>query len=413
MHIRETNLSPDRVLTSDAEPSVRIERAEQVDGAVRYTVSSGVALEREAIAAIASVPIGQHPVAWQDVMAGFKAITYPSRRVRRQEKIAKKILDGFSLKDIQPVTRELANVLDRNQDYRETKVNIPVLTSYAEAHAYVLELIETLPAHRYTAILKSFEDDPRVLAALSRIVESREMSLEEIGLQVITGIDETQSQRTEQRAIFDISDPHAQMDMEQYVLQDKLYQIDRPAQFDGSQLSGGSKQDGIYVRKDDVPDHLKIDGALRQNVDISVGAKLMDTDKATGLDRYRVSFRKQSVRFIATPELVWETRQHEDGSKHRQLIFETHAPEYSVFSGTVRQRSCLAGAALFAAVNAETIDYAKALRKITPRNHHMGRAKVGLWPLVARFKENDLLDHPYIEMVEDQNHASPSWQDIL
>jgi hypothetical protein len=413
MHIKETNLNPDRILTSDAEPSVRIERTEQFDGAVRYTVSSGVILEREAIAAIASSPIGQHPAPWEDVMAGFKAITYPSRRVRRQEKMAKKLLDRFSLKDVQPATRELAHVLERNQDYRETRVNISVLTSYQEARAYVLELIETLPRHRFAAILKSFEDNPLVFTELSRIVESRDMSLEEIGLHVVTGIDEAESQRIEQRAIFDISGPQAQLDMEQYMLEGELYQTGQPAQFDGLLLSGGSRQGGVYVRQDDVPDHLTKGGVLKQNVDMFVGGQLRDSDKATGLNRYQVSFREQSVRFVATPELVWETREYDDGSKRRQFIFDTHAPEYSIFSGTVRQRSCLAGAALFAAANAETIDYAKALRRITPRNHHFGRGSAGLWPLVARFKENDLLDHPYVEMVENQSHESPSWQDIL
>ncbi len=413
MFKRENTFHPrHNILSSDQEPMVKVSQSEGVDGSTRYSVSSDVLLERDGIAAILAHPLGEYPADWREVGSGLRDLTYPSRRVRRLYRFGRKAALLTPFEEVKPVARELAVVLDRNQDYTSTQKNMPVFTDYKQARDYITERMSILPPGRFTALLKSSIGDKQIFDELQALVQPPVASFDNLELQYLVDTSADEMQQMHQRSILAISNPRALSDIEQHVLEDELYATGLPAQFDGEQLIGGSRGQGIYIRREDIPAHLKSRDGLKSGFSLSLGPQLPDPDKRTGLDRFRVTFREQSARYVATPELTWETKRLEGGKVARRLVLEERDIETNEHTGIIRQRSTLAGAALLAAASTDKMGYDKVLARATPRHVNLGLARAGFWPLLAHYRENALLDHEYIRAVEAELAAPSPWSGL-
>lgn len=401
MRIPEKSFGTGLVLTGENGGFVEGERADDSDGTRHYRLTSTIGIGREAIGAIVAYPLGVDEPHWQHVRDGLKDLSYPSRSVQRLARAAKQ---ANQLHEVKGAAGELANTLDHNQNYHATQARVPVF-SYGEAAAHASSLIAEQDDGRFERLVKSYSGDMHIHDALRQLRERhRTSSREAQQLLAITGMSGDEQAEMTKRAIVESLDPRAYNDLVAWAFEGHLYtRFPEPPSYDGARLTSDK---GVYVLSEDIPPNIQSDRATH----IVVGTRLRDADKRRSLPRHAVEFHTQSPRHVAAPLLAW--RVGPNGA--RAFEFPTSSHEHNSFTGVVIRPSSIAGAALFASARAAGIEYSQRLEKVFGNSRHMpwrrtslSPSSAGLWPLVANYRQDELLEDDYIVHAERALDTAP------
>jgi hypothetical protein len=395
----EASLSNFPVLGHAQAPYVRAVRTEDSDGVVEYSIQGQVAMERDAINAVMRTPLNlQDNSNWFDVRDGLRDLSYPAKHIRSLARVASLT---SHLDSIAVAAKQLADVLDNNQDYRARSANIPVFT-YPEAHRYTTDqIIGESNERRLLLMIKSLGVNPELSKKLSRALNSNVLQAGENvrQLQEMTAFTDKELTEMQNLAIIDQIEPRVIAELIERIQSSQFSVFKRTASFDEKHLSGGTSDPDVYILDEDVPVGMK----RGENVYVAVERKLRDKDKKRNRERYRVTFRSQSPRFVTVPRITWRS---EDGV--RRLVLSGN-PWQESRGGVVVRPSSIAGAAIAACVLGQNIDYADRLDRVlgnSPFRKHKNKelppSAAGLWPLVATYRQDALLSNPYFESVEKE-----------
>ncbi|MFY9227987.1 MAG: hypothetical protein WAO28_01515 [Candidatus Microsaccharimonas sp.] len=401
-NINESRVTGKHLLTSTDQPRLRIDRDFLEGGVTQYTVDAPIPLERPAINALMRMPFGIDGERWTDVRDGLQDIAYPSRRVRR---MARSSVMATHLSSVRFAAWQLADVLEQNQDYRTQTANVPVFT-YGQAQTFSYDMLVNTHPHRLINMMKSVGVDPKLARAFFGKELQSIFGVAE--LEALTGIEDSgdDPEHVLSDAMIEATQARYIVELMHRVQEDEFAGFVRRTTVSEDGLHFGNDDPVAFIRRRDVPvgiipesasdDSDELNNAIMLDTKVDIGPVLRDTDRATGLERHRVTFSKQADRHVAWPRLVWQ----KNVEGERRLVFPSSKYETNT-PGVVRTNSLL-GAALVASVIGQDIDYQQELRRISHvRKGELPRSYAGLWPLVSYFRQEQLMKDPYFETIED------------
>lgn len=394
----ELALAGQRVITS-AEVSHISASSWRVDDDTRvYALKGDYLLNRSTLNAIMRTPISEPGDDWREVQGGLRDLSYPSRLVK---KIGRKTFWAQHLQEIRQPARELADVLERNTPEKVTTANIPVFR-HGESHRYVLDNLKTVDSRKLLQLMKGFDFNPETARKITHLIGAWP------GNDSIGALDDPQAilnnRALEQEIINDVivaeSEDRTLIEL-LYFLQDKWFVGFREqAKYVEGHLAGGARDYSVYLRTQDVPGGVSLDDSK-----VMIGPRLRDNDRRSGLPRYKTHFIEDDTAVFARPLLVWA----KTGGRRSFLIpsqqFDVpEKDEQGDSKGVATRLNALAGAAIAASVLGREINYSDALdaviadSRVDPRRVH----RAGLWPLVLRHREDELLSLPYFKKIEQR-----------
>lgn len=394
----ELALAGERVITS---PEVAHVSASSwaIDPATQaYAIKGDYLLNRDTINAILRAPIGEPGDDWQEVQSGLKDLSYPSRLVK---KIGRKAYWTTHLQSIRQPARELADILEQNTPQKVTTANIPVF-KHGQSHRYVLDNLKTIDSRKLLTLMKAFNFDPRTARGISQLIGNwpAQDSTETSGQSGDIFTNHVLEQEIVNQVIVAESESRTLIEL-LYFLQEKWFVgfVEHPHYREGH-MAGGAGEYSVYVRSQDVPLGVSLDDS-----EVHVGPRLRDDDKKSGLPRYKTHFIEENQAVFARPLLVWQkTPNGRSFVIPKQKFDEPLQFEKQNFKGPTSRLNALAGAAIAATVLGSYIDYPETLNTVlsdtlldTDRVH-----RAGLWPLVLRHREDELLSSPYFQKIEQK-----------
>jgi hypothetical protein len=432
--IPEKSLVERHVLSSKAQPLLRIERVVKSDTVTEYSAISDVMIDRDGITSIMTWPLDVIDADWRDVRSGLKDIAYPSRKIR---KLAKAASLGIELGQVRHCARELAWVMDQNKDHHTYSANVPVL-SYAEAHKRTTsDIISGNVYNELFDIFRSISADtitPELVDRITSMVDP--VSLESFDstelVRELTKFSKDELHQAQNLAVIDSVEqlqPGLFVELIERIKSQTFRQFNRSVGIHNGELVGGSYGQETYIYVDDVPHGVRFDididrGTISDpRVHVTVGPTLRDKDRRTGLDRHKVEFHTRAPRVVAQPRLVWQSVRSESGDVTRTMMMPTSSREKPRSSDmVVRQPSAIIGAAVIACTLGQDIkltpeapptavEYAYELHRLYG-NHgsrrqshvHVPRSSAGMLPVVLTYQQEALMaQHSgYFEALEDR-----------
>jgi len=397
MSVDEIRAGGSRVISNDEWPLVRLDITRPLPGIEQYSVRGLVPLQREALASLLQSPLGETQASWPDVHRGLRAVVSPSRRVKAMTRSAL-MLEQYQ--EVKGSAWELAEVFANSTDYQTVTANVPVFT-YAEAQQYIITtLFQQISEKKLPMILKDLdmEDDQkrRLQVALPRFLQTPEAVRE---LEEVTGMFGGEESLLDYGDSFDFMESKLIVELVHRWQAKYFVGFKEEARFVDRQLVGGSNKPTVYIRNQDVPYGVLRDdeqGAAISSDGVILSPILPDADRQTGLDRRRVTFVSDATRHVALPLLTW--RKDQDGN--RNFEFQGSKLEQKPEYDDLIRPSTLAGVALAASRVGllKGIDYRGALTKLGSR--YASFDDTGLWPLVATYRQEDVLGDSYFEQIE-------------
>ncbi len=379
------------VIANPNNPRVRIESERLETGSTIYSVTSPIPLGRAAIAQLLCFPLGEAPD-WKHAMRGLRDISYPSRSIA---KLHQSPTSRRRLGALRPASKELALILERNQDYEERAVKIPV---FSDGQAI-----------EYTEAQLSKKNPVDVMKLLTRVDESSDtyrrlelLSATSPDETMLPIIDEETQYEIQNRAMLDEVSGLARVDAVHGLLDEIFTGLREEPTLDGVRILGGGFDSSVLVRTEDIPEYLR--GRNTNNVRVMLGSELRDADRKTGLARRRVTFlSRRDGAFVAQPRISWT--KDADGVT-RRFIFPTSQNERSLLHPIIARSSSLLGAALVANRfgSAYDIDYNDELERLTRQQSKYAAplARAGLLALVLHAKQERILGDSYFTAMEER-----------
>jgi hypothetical protein len=380
---------------------IHINREQIGEKSHRYTVTGEIALERQAIAAIMTTPLGYGDADWVEVREGLRDIAHPSKRVKA---LARGLL-ASSLRDVAPASRQLADILRDNQNQRNQTANVPVF-SYFQSYDYTVdEVRKRLETKKLLAYLKNIGISQASSAQFNQLtISDTPGSAEAVALQRLIGYEDEELLEMLNSAILDTVDSRVEAELLSRLQELTFKGFRQQAQFVGSHLEGGGRNYEVYLRNQDIPENVleRLDSTK-----VSIGALLRDIDRKTQQPRHKVTFSTQAPRVIAHPQIVWESH---NGKRTFKFPTNSYTEELPYGENRIVRRSSILGAALVINYLADVkgIDYAGELEARKRKAHRMQRVRAGedslhsagLLPLVMTHQQAELLDDEYFSSIE-------------
>ena len=274
--------------------------------------------------------------------------------------------------------------------------------NYAEAQQYATNVLYNKTSERKLLLmLKSLGLDTAFASHLYAIIGNATQTTEGVKeLESITGMDLSDRTSAQIEAMLSQVNSHYATELIHRLQYELFVGFPEQAHLEGGQLVGGSNDLTVLLRESDIPVALPNDftnvSVDAPKVGVTMSSELRDKDRKTGLSRRRVTFYTEIERQVATPLLAWRTQKGK-----RQFIFPVSTFE-TQRRGVIRPSSLLGVALAAKALGSETgVDYNHALQKRLKRAPaSLGRA--GLFSLVASHKQEDVLNHPYFEEIENK-----------
>jgi hypothetical protein len=404
--ISEEAFWPQRILTNVDVPTVSIERAlDPETGAVDFSVESQLLLTRDVIESRMRATIGEEQGDWKAVDKGLRTIGLQQPRVMQ---LAKGLHTSESFNEIKDASLQLSDTLKRSSNY-ETKTSIIPTFNYGQSLQETYNRLARMDTRKLLDTLVKMGYDQDKAKYFTQYVS---MHVAESPFFVDVFEQLFEDMNTFDREIINgsvLREATKDTLLELVTLKQKEWfrAFRHHTQWSevDAQIVGGSLENTIYLRFEDMPD-----GVSPSASDVAVGPEHSDIDKTTGKSRHWVTFYNNREAIFARPLLTW--RRAESG---RSLLFPSSpfdAPHFAHMKRPATRLSSVSGAAMAAALLSGPeeldIDYGKELdgrikrTKANPRLY----ARAGLWPLVAHYKQDVLLSHPYFRMIEETLDAA-------
>lgn len=398
--IPENEFSSNRVITNDVAPYVEIKRQENEEGVV-YSVESQLLLNRDTIDERFRTLLGENGSNWEEVLGGLRGIGLQNPRIMQLGRSAH-ILTHLS--DIRQASNQLGDVLKRNSDVKIDN-SIVAVFKYGESFQDTFEQLGASESKRLLLELKSLGFDvekARFFANyMSTYISPTPFGHDEF-LAVFENLGELNREIVNNAMMSEASGS-------------TLYELvsRKQEQFftgfrergkwddENHTVRGGSIEPDVYLRNKDIPP-----GVSPWRSSVSVGAEHRDPERSTDRPRYLVQFYTDQDAIYARPLLSWRKQ---DGE--RSLVFPGRpfdSPHFETMKRPVTRANSIAGAALAAAALQSQgdidINYGKELNKMIKRSDATINARIrpGLWPIVAPFKQEELLGHEYFAAIEER-----------
>jgi hypothetical protein len=407
----EKKITGESVISNDDAPLIHLSMTELTGGVKEYSIRAPIPLEREAIAQLIQLPVsGFAPLRLEEARDALRDITYPSRRIRALTRTAEMTQ---RLHVMQPLARELADVMTKNQDFKEVTVNVPIF-KYSEAVQYAAKLLYKVKSeHKLLLALKSVGLDYTTSRKFGEAIFSVERQADDDvrALEAITGLSSTELKVA---AILNEVDPRLVNELVNRLHEETFTGFREQPALDFYEFKGGSDQPTIFIRTSDVPlayanseTNVVVGRVLRDKEKVpELGRVINDDNKeeVAKLDRRAVTFRAQADRHVAHPTVSWTT--DSDGARSLQLS----PSRFEAFGQHIVRPSSLAGLAFITMRLAKDmgIDYETPLHRVLKsdeRTSHLGWAErqvemSKLWPLVATHRVESLVAHSYFRDIE-------------
>lgn len=414
-----------RLLLADNEaPRVRIE-CQEIDGGHRFSVTSAVQLGRTSIAHIMAQPLDEVPD-WKSVEKGLRGAVYPSRTVKNLDRSAE---GTHRLRRLRAASDELAEILrgtvamSPNEDpqqvlrrelssgkisqrefydryleylksqrsaepfsvYDELQVKAPVFDE-GSAITYAEQMLFRLNPQYVLGSLAKYSD-PQTIKRLEQLTQSQFSQL--------SGLSKA-DQAAIEIGLMRYLDGKSYIDVVHDLMDSLLVGYRNEATYDELGVSGGGRDPEYYVRRTDVPGHLK----ATHDVRLLIERELREHDPETGLPAHQLKFVVRKNALVAHPRVVWTNR-----GGVRAFELPTSRPEPTIGRAITRKPSSLLGMAIVAnqvGMEELDIDYKKELaRIITDRSRYNAPlARAGMLGLVLHAGTDRVLQYPYFASIE-------------
>lgn len=380
----EQSITGLRVLSDGDNPGVRIESRELAGGETFFSVTGPLELGRRAIAQQMSLSIAESAGNWREVRKGLASIGYPARRIA---KLHRALPDLQRLNALRPASRELAGIIKDNQPTAEYSMKIPVFDFY-EAMSYVRNQLSQVDPKWLEQLLTRYEGNTTYAQHLHWLAGDQNQP----EYLAIAGLSQEDQNEIRVRAMLGEATGLARVDV-LYSLFDEVFEghLEEPVFNSDGQLRGGGFDQSVFIRKQDIPAQLRDKNSYWR---VSIGRRLRDADRPSGLPRHEVSFVTRQQEVVALRRAAWI-----NDAGVRRFVFPVGRAEQSFNRPSRAIGSSVLGAARMAEVFGPSrgIDYAGELdRLVGPRR--FGRA--GLLALVLHAHQDEILSHPYFRAIE-------------
>lgn len=355
---------------------------------VLYSVENSRQLGRSAIDSIIRQPLDEPEHGWRETRNSLRTIGLDSRKMQRLGQRAR-ISDHLTA--IRGASAQLADTLTRNQAEQVTNATIPVM-NYYESRQVAADTLLDANSHKLLLQLKSLGYDVYTARHFLRFIGSYSGS-SPFELDNLEQLDPTIASLEKE-----IVNGAILGEASESILQTLLADT-RDDLFDSFIVKGSWPPEETYILKTDMPV-----GMVQNRIsDISVGAThAMPT--RDGRVRRHVRFYADQTPIYARPLLIWR----KDAKGNRSFRFPSRPFDQPMGNAqSVTRPNSLVGAALLANVFGQEIDYKSEL-SYRLRHAELDRSRLGmagLWALVADFKQDRLMNTPYIEEIEYILHS--------
>lgn len=390
--VREGVISGNHLVFADeTSPRLRLAHA-SAEGIDTFTLESGLSLDRNDVSDYLQLPIGAH-AAWMDVQQGLRDISYPTRRIRHLSRTAAR------LEHLHSVRGDAEMLAQAMQQYDSIRATIPVF-SRAESHHYAGTALRSIPRQELQPLIETVCNivlDEQLMRRWQKRPWTVTRERRDEVLERLRHVARTSSETGEEiPSNYDILGSLVGAEIEELdkAIHERLFSRFKQ-ETDTAPSTDTPDPDDVYVRDEDLPA-----GVTEDKATVAVLGRRIGNE---GLGRQNIEFRKPKANHLLRPLLAWQRQ--DDGS--RRFLFGRQRLQWSASDEAVYYDSSILGAAILAQEFGELIDYNGALAKRLDETRHGRKSgysraagRAGLWPLVAQYRESELLDVAYIRKIE-------------